>query len=394
MYRMKNEWCEISSVALRSNQSPHESWCPARLIPGAAFGAISRGQPSKHRDSITTPFGAEIVRWARHSGRSSTGARQPRNLLIIGAGDLGQRIKRHVAEHPEQGRSFSGFLDDEKTVGGGVLGRISDLAEVARTRFVDEVIVAATHDKEGMFRIFCEGRKLHLDVKMAADLCGSQAIAVENLGNIPILAMHEEKLPTRELFLKRVFDVVISAGTLLLLAPALLLIAVFVKLDSRGPALYIAPRAGRKGQPFPCYKFRTMVPEADSLKAALRFQNQRSGPFFKIKRDPRISRIGRFLRRYSLDELPQLWNVLKGDMSLVGPRPHPLDDVSGYSIEHLPRLDVKPGITGLWQVTARTNPSFQTGVNLDVRYIDSWTLGMDFRILLKTAGAVLRGSGE
>jgi lipopolysaccharide/colanic/teichoic acid biosynthesis glycosyltransferase len=206
--------------------------------------------------------------------------------------------------------------------------------------------------------------------------------------------MHEEKLPTRELFLKRVFDVVISAGTLLLLAPALLLIAVFVKLDSRGPALYIAPRAGRKGQPFPCYKFRTMVPEADSLKAALRFQNQRSGPFFKIKRDPRISRIGRFLRRYSLDELPQLWNVLKGDMSLVGPRPHPLDDVSGYSIEHLPRLDVKPGITGLWQVTARTNPSFQTGVNLDVRYIDSWTLGMDFRILLKTAGAVLRGSGE
>jgi lipopolysaccharide/colanic/teichoic acid biosynthesis glycosyltransferase len=245
-----------------------------------------------------------------------------------------------------------------------------------------------------MFRIFCEGRKLHLDVKMAADLCGSQAIAVENLGNIPILAMHEEKLPTRELFLKRVFDVVISAGTLLLLAPALLLIAVFVKLDSRGPALYIAPRAGRKGQPFPCYKFRTMVPEADSLKAALRFQNQRSGPFFKIKRDPRISRIGRFLRRYSLDELPQLWNVLKGDMSLVGPRPHPLDDVSGYSIEHLPRLDVKPGITGLWQVTARTNPSFQTGVNLDVRYIDSWTLGMDFRILLKTAGAVLRGSGE
>jgi len=173
-----------------------------------------------------------------------------------------------------------------------------------------------------------------------------------------------------------------------------LIIAVLIKLDSPGAVLYIAPRAGRKGRHFQCYKFRTMVPQADALKDGLRTQNQRSGPFFKIKQDPRISRIGGFLRRYSLDELPQLWNVLKGDMSLVGPRPHPLDDVSGYSIEHLPRLDVKPGITGLWQITARTDPSFQTGMNLDVKYIHSWSLGMDFRILMKTAGAVLRGSGE
>jgi lipopolysaccharide/colanic/teichoic acid biosynthesis glycosyltransferase len=136
-----------------------------------------------------------------------------------------------------------------------------------------------------------------------------------------------------------------------------------------------------------------MVVEADHLKEKLRFQNQRSGPFFKIKKDPRISRLGKFLRRYSLDEIPQLWNVLKGDMSMVGPRPHPLDDVSGYSIEHLPRLDVIPGLTGLWQVTARADPSFETSMELDVQYIQSWSLGMDFKILLKTAGAVLRGSG-
>ena len=395
--RMNDRVHETSSWALHSGQSSYGSEWAARLIPGAALRSGRRRQTSNKSGSIavTVPFGTEMMaRWARHSGLGPTSARPLRNLLIIGAGELGHRIARYVAEHPELGRSFSGFLDDEKPVGNGVVGRTSDLPEIARTRFVDEVIVAAPHAKEEMIRIFCEGRKLHLDMKMAADLCGCKAIGVENLGSIPILAVHEEKLPTGELFLKRILDITISAGALLLLAPALLLIALFIKLDSRGPALYVAPRAGRKGQPFPCYKFRTMVAEADHLKAALRSQNQRSGPFFKIKADPRISRIGRFLRRYSLDELPQLWNVLKGDMSLVGPRPHPLDDVSEYAIEHLPRLDVKPGITGLWQVTARTNPSFQTGVNLDVKYINSWSLGMDFRILLKTAGVVLRGSGE
>jgi lipopolysaccharide/colanic/teichoic acid biosynthesis glycosyltransferase len=137
-----------------------------------------------------------------------------------------------------------------------------------------------------------------------------------------------------------------------------------------------------------------MVKDADDLKETLRKRNQRSGPFFKIACDPRVTRVGRFLRRYSLDELPQLLNVLKGEMSLVGPRPHTLDDVSAYTIEHLPRLDVIPGMTGLWQVTARRDPSFQTGMNLDKEYIRHWSLGMDMRILLKTAGAVLRGSGD
>jgi lipopolysaccharide/colanic/teichoic acid biosynthesis glycosyltransferase len=158
--------------------------------------------------------------------------------------------------------------------------------------------------------------------------------------------------------------------------------------------LYTAPRAGRKGRPFRCYKFRTMVRDADALKEGLRKRNQRQGPFFKITDDPRITRAGRLLRRYSLDELPQLWNVLKGEMSLVGPRPHPLDDYSAYAIEHLPRLDVTPGMTGLWQVTARRDSSFQAGMNLDIEYIHRWSLGMDLRILLKTVGAVLRGSGD
>jgi lipopolysaccharide/colanic/teichoic acid biosynthesis glycosyltransferase len=137
-----------------------------------------------------------------------------------------------------------------------------------------------------------------------------------------------------------------------------------------------------------------MVRNADQLKDHLRQSNQRSGPIFKIAGDPRITRLGRFLRRYSLDELPQVWNVLKGDMSLVGPRPHPLDDVAGYEIEHLARLDVTPGITGLWQVSARRDPSFQRSMELDREYIRTWNLRLDMRILLRTFLAVARGSGD
>ncbi|MFZ0816166.1 MAG: sugar transferase [Candidatus Sulfotelmatobacter sp.] len=189
-------------------------------------------------------------------------------------------------------------------------------------------------------------------------------------------------------------DIVVATVALIFIVPALALIAILIKLGSPGPVLYTAMRAGHKGKPFRCYKFRTMVRDADKRKEELRKRNQRSGPFFKIACDPRVTRIGRFLRRYSLDELPQLLNVLKGEMSLVGPRPHTLDDVSAYAIEHLPRLDVIPGMTGLWQVTARRDPSFQVGMNLDMEYIHCWSLSMDMRILLKTAGEVLRGSGD
>ena len=188
---------------------------------------------------------------------------------------------------------------------------------------------------------------------------------------------------------------VIGAGlALTALLSLLAVIAALIKLDSAGPVLYCAPRAGRKGRLFRCYKFRTMVTDADALKERLRCDNQRAGPCFKIAGDSRITRLGRFLRRYSLDELPQLWNVFKGDMSLVGPRPHPLDDVAGYEIEHLARLDVTPGITGLWQVTARRDPSFQRVMELDREYIRTWSLGSDVRILLKTVLAVVRGSGD
>jgi exopolysaccharide biosynthesis polyprenyl glycosylphosphotransferase len=318
-----------------------------------------------------------------------------RNILIVGAGKVGRQIVRHFNAQPELHRRFCGFLDDRRPLGNEIVGRTGDLALFARSVFIDEVILAPPHDRETTLRVLREAQKLKLDVKIAPDLFGCEPRgAAEQVGGIPLISLHQERAPVLRLLLKRALDVLGSASALILLAPILALVAGIIRLDSRGPALYAAPRAGRKGKPFQCYKFRTMVRDADALKEGLRERNQRQGPFFKITGDPRITRVGRFLRRYSLDELPQLFNVLKGEMSLVGPRPHPLDDFFGYAIEHLPRLDVTPGMTGLWQVTSRRDPSFQASVKLDIEYIRRWSLGMDLRILWKTAGAVLRGSGQ
>lgn len=331
----------------------------------------------------------------RKKRASSLTAPGSRNVLIVGAGGLAHQLAEYFGSHPQTNRNFCGFLDDRKTLANGVVGRTSDLAKLARTEFVDEIILAAPHDRDLTLRVLREARKLRLDVKMVPDLFGCEpAREPERLGGISLICLHQERLPVISLLLKRALDISCAAAALILMAPFLVLIGILIRVDSPGPVLYAALRAGRKGRPFRCFKFRTMVRNADSLKRELRQRNQRRGPFFKIAGDPRITRVGRILRRYSLDELPQLWNVLKGEMSLVGPRPHPLDDFSFYGIEHLARLDVTPGITGLWQVTARRDPSFQTGMNLDIEYIQRWSLAMDFKILLKTAGAILRGSGE
>lgn len=201
------------------------------------------------------------------------------------------------------------------------------------------------------------------------------------------------RAPRLAMLSKRVIDVLLAALGLVALSPLLAAIAALVRFDSPGPAFYSAPRAGKYGRTFVCFKFRTMIHNADGMKAILRSQNEREGAFFKMARDPRITRVGGILRRYSLDEIPQLWNVLIGDMSLVGPRPHPLDDCRFYVPQDLRRLEVTPGITGLWQVTARADPSFQRNMALDLEYIERWTLLMDMRILYKTIFAVVRGTG-
>ena len=340
-----------------------------------------------------------LLTWRWYSGKradSDDDRTDSRHVLIVGAGAVGRRVASYMEAYPETGRVLCGILDNGGPLGNGVIGRVGDLARLARTGFVDEVILAAPHDRSLTQQVLREARHLRLDVEIVPELFGCEPAGseVERVGEFPLICLHAERLPEAGLVFKRVVDVVGASLALTGLSPLLAVIAGLIKLDSSGPVFYRAPRVGRKGRLFRCFKFRTMVCNADELKGGLRQSNQRSGPFFKIADDPRITRLGHFLRRYSLDELPQLWNVLKGEMSLVGPRPHPVDDFAAYEIEHLARLDVTPGITGLWQVTARRDPSFERGMALDREYIRTWSLGTDLRILLKTALAVVRGSGD
>jgi exopolysaccharide biosynthesis polyprenyl glycosylphosphotransferase len=330
------------------------------------------------------------------SDREPIGGVTARNVLIIGSGPVGRRVADYLESHPNCGRKFCGFLDEETLPRDDVIGRVSDLALMARKGFVDEVILAAPHDGKLAGRVLREAKRLRLDLEIVPELfgCDSAEHEIENVGGLPVICVHAERLPTVGLVIKRMIDLVGASLGLILISPVLLTIALLIKLDSMGPVLYVARRAGRKGRLFRCYKFRTMVTDADQRKHSLRAQNLRSGPIFKVLDDPRITRVGGFLRRYSLDELPQLWNVVRGEMSLVGPRPHPADEFADYDVGHLARLDITPGLTGLWQVSARRDPSFDRAMELDREYIRSWSLELDFRILLKTILAVAQGSGS
>ncbi len=195
-------------------------------------------------------------------------------------------------------------------------------------------------------------------------------------------------------FTKRGFDVVFSLLALVFIFPVLLLLALLVKLDSEGPVLYVSERIGRNGERFRFLKFRTMVKDADTLRGALLHLNERDGNLFKMSNDPRVTRLGRFMRRYSLDELPQFFSVLTGQMSLVGPRPCLISEYARYTKEQRRRVEVVPGITGLWQVEARTDPSAATYFRLDSYYVENWNLWLDAKILLKTGAVVLAGTGQ
>jgi len=206
--------------------------------------------------------------------------------------------------------------------------------------------------------------------------------------------VHFEPIPPVGLFIKRFLDLLIAIPSFVLLLPIYAIIALIIKLDSRGPVFYRSLRVGKEGRLFLCYKFRSMVINADDLKERLRNSNQRHGPTFKMFDDPRLTRIGPFIRRYSIDELPQIVNVIRGEMSIVGPRPHPVDDVVRYRPEHMERCVVKPGLTCLWQIKARRNPSFDINMDMDLQYIRRWSLLLDMKIILQTFAAVFRGEGQ
>jgi exopolysaccharide biosynthesis polyprenyl glycosylphosphotransferase len=319
-----------------------------------------------------------------------------RNALIVGSGKVGRALAGFLEDNQVLGYKVRGFVDSNHAGAPGILGRIDELDRVIRAEFIDEIFITIPSERELVKRIVDDVRRLGLDVRVIPELYDGLGwnAPIHRLGEFPVMDLHSRYTPVIGLFFKRLLDLTISATALILLSPLLAIVALAVKRDSPGPVLYRSPRVGRKARKFVCYKFRTMVADADARKENLRCRNERAGPFFKIEDDPRVTRVGRFLRKYSLDELPQLWNVIRGDMSLVGPRPHPLDDYERYDLEHLRRLDVKPGITGLWQVTARRDPSFEKNISLDIAYIENWSLWLDGKILLKTVPAALSGSGR
>jgi len=317
-------------------------------------------------------------------------------VLIVGAGQQGRALARWLGENRHLGYGVCGFLDAHPNGDASVLGSFRDLRTVALSHFVDELFITLPSDRELVKELVLEARQLRLGLKIVPDLydgLGWRA-PLHMIGGFPVMDLHWQPISTFGLALKRAMDISIASLGLILTAPILGIAALWIRLDSLGPAIYAARRVGKKGRKFPCYKLRTMIENADAHKENLRGVNDREGPFFKMEGDPRITRCGQWLRKFSIDELPQLVNVLVGDMSLVGPRPHPVDDFERYTPENLRRLDVKPGLTGLWQVTARRDPSFETSMALDLNYIENWSLRLDIQILLKTLPEVFHGSGS
>jgi exopolysaccharide biosynthesis polyprenyl glycosylphosphotransferase len=325
-----------------------------------------------------------------------------RHALIVGTDKSAVKLARILERNPHSRYLVTGFLDLDYDPSFGrrvlesgirVVGALNDLRRVALTEFVDEIFITPPYIPEVIAAVKLEAEYNHFDVRIIPDLPEMQA-PLSYFGGLPVLALHEEPVPVYGLILKRAFDLVAALTALILLSPLMALTAILIKLDSKGPLLYRSDRVGKKGRKFVFYKFRTMFAGTDRLKEQLRGRNQRKGLLFKIRDDPRITWVGKWLRKYSIDEMPQLWNVVVGDMSLVGPRPPSVDEYEQYSVDHLRRLSVKPGITGLWQVNARQHPSFEIAVALDIEYINNWNPWLDFKLLVKTIPVVLGGTGD
>jgi exopolysaccharide biosynthesis polyprenyl glycosylphosphotransferase len=325
---------------------------------------------------------------------------ETRNVLIVGAGRVAHALRNHLVSLDHLGFRFKGFvsLTEEESASDDVdiIGDLRHTLHLARSLFVDEIFLSVPTDTGVVLNLVQQARAFGIDVRAIPELYDGLAwnAPVEYVGQFPTIPLHRRDFPLRAFLVKRALDLAAASLGLLALLPLLALLALAVKLDSPGPVFYTAKRIGRKGRTFDCYKFRTMVPNADQLQADLAHRNQRDSILFKIVDDPRITRLGQFLRKYSLDELPQLYNVIRGDMSLVGPRPPVASEVEQYDLPHLRRLDVLPGLTGLWQVEARQDPSFDSYISLDTAYIENWSLLLDIKILVRTVAVVFAGTGS
>ncbi len=339
-------------------------------------------------------IGIRRWRWVRGIDRE--------RVLVVGNTGLGREVMESLVAQPDLGYALVGFLDDReqapnrRTMHFRQIGRISDLETCLRGGDIDLVILALPFwEHHRLPDLVATCRYAGVEFRVVPDLyqLSFDRIDIGNLSGIPLIGLKEVSLRGWNLVMKRAMDL---ALTLFILPLAILLgvvIAIIVRLDSPGPAIFRQRRIGRDGRPFICYKFRTMVVDAEERKAELAALNEADGPLFKMRNDPRMTRVGRVLRRYSLDEIPQLWNILRGEMSWVGPRPATPEEVAQYEDWHYRRLIVVPGLTGLSQVLGRSDISFDEMVRLDIFYTENWTPGMDLRILLQTIPVVISGRG-
>ena len=320
------------------------------------------------------------------------------NVLIIGAGSQTESLIQEIKDNLYFGLKIIGVLDDRETKdvsGFKVLGGLDRLEYAVKKYFIDEIFITRHSHGPATQDVVLRCVKLGKTVRLVADDFGvpAQKLSLNYLGLVPLITYFEEVQTKANGFSKRLFDILISGILLILLSPVFVVIAICILLESRGPVFYISKRSGKKGEIFNFYKFRSMMDNADSLKAELKHKSEVDGPIFKIKQDPRISKVGKFLRQYSLDELPQVINVFKGNMSLVGPRPFPVEESDKIEYKHIPRLNIRPGITGLAQIRGRSDLKFSQWMRWDIWYVKNWSLGLDVKILLWTIPAVLRGRG-
>jgi exopolysaccharide biosynthesis polyprenyl glycosylphosphotransferase len=328
-----------------------------------------------------------------------------RNILIVGTGPRASRFASIIESKPELGYRILGFVDQpwiglKELQGRGysVLCDFEGLQELLRTHVVDEVVIAlpirSLHVQAAQVAAACELQGI--PIRVFSDLFDqrlSRARTDDILGGL-LIGHHRGMDEGWRADAKRVFDIAVSSVVLILLLPLFLVIAAIIKLSGPGPVFFTQGRVGLGKRQFRMYKFRTMVVDAEQKLRQLEHLNEASGPVFKLKNDPRVTTIGKFLRKSSLDELPQLINVLLGEMSLVGPRPLPLRDYEGFNQDwQRRRFSVRPGLTCLWQVAGRSSIPFETWMQLDLQYIDGWTFWLDLQILMRTIPAVLKGFG-
>ena len=342
-----------------------------------------------------------------------------RTVLIVGTNPTGREIAHAIDSHRFWGFRVLGFIaasEEAAAEGNGhgaagsngngngtwgarrypVLGGIDDIPRVVEEHVVDDVIFAVhRRELDRLEDLFLSLQEQGIRTRFAMNLFPHTRaqVGVEELDGIPLLSFATTPTSLTQLMLKRAVDVALAALLLVLALPAVGLVALLIKLTSGGSVLFRQTRCGLNGRAFTLYKFRTMVEDAEERRRELEHLNEMNGPVFKLRSDPRVTAVGRFLRKYSLDELPQLWNVLRGDMSLVGPRPPIPEEVRRYQRWQRRRLAMKPGLTCLWQISGRNEVDFDRWMQLDLEYIDSWTPMLDVKILLKTIPVVLSGRG-